>query len=141
MIRSWRPSPTSAARGSKRATSGSRPATSAADTYGGFETMRSNERDGARSGADVEHVRLVEARQMLETALDQDLGLGPGNQDVRANAKTKAPEPPLAQDVGQGLASIAPFHVAGEAPLLLGFEHALRTSEELRARERERLGV
>ena len=44
----------------------------------------------------------------LERLLDDELGLGPRNQDVRTDLEVQPPELPRAEDVGDRLAPLAP---------------------------------
>ena len=61
------------------------------------------ERDRARAGADVEDARRLEAVQVRERPLDDDLGLRPRDQRAAIDREREPPESPLAEDVGDGL--------------------------------------
>jgi len=62
------------------------------------------ERDRTATRADVEHPRCLEPVQKRESALDDDLSLGPRDERPAVDGQRQAAEPPLAEDVRDGLA-------------------------------------
>src|SRR6266511_1531163 len=79
--------------------------------------IRDGERDRARADADVEDARLSHIGEELEAALDDRLGLRPGDEHARIDSKAEPAETPLAQEVGERLAPLAPLDELAEAVL------------------------
>src|SRR3954454_738868 len=66
------------------------------------------ERDCAGSRADIEHARALVLTDQDERALDEDLGLGTGDERPPVDRQGQVPDPPFAEDVLQWLAPRAP---------------------------------
>ena len=88
-----------------RATSSASSETSIAVTTRARMLVGDRERDRARAGADIEHRGRVEPAEQLEAALDDDLRLGPGDEDAPVDLQRQPPEAPLAEDVRDRLAA------------------------------------
>ena len=104
------------------------------------------QRDRARAGADVEDARSLEAAQVRERPLDDDLRLRPRDQRAAVDRQREPPEAPLAEDVGDGLVPRAAgdeLAIGGELglaqrPVEVGVELDPRPAEHVREQQ---LGV
>ena len=66
------------------------------------------QRDRARPGADVEHARSGLGTEQLEAALDDDLGLGPGDEGARVRLQDEPAKAPFTEHVRERLPLAAP---------------------------------
>ena len=87
------------------------------------------ERDRAGARADVEHTRRLKLPQVIEAALDDHLGLGPGNERPPVHREGQPPEAPLPEDVGERLPGAPPRDQLPEPPKLLLVERTVRRVE------------
>ena len=82
---------------------------SVASTVARRPFVRQGDRDAAAAGADVrDRERTMPIGMELERGLDDQLGLGPRNQDCGRHLERQAPELARADDVGERLAGGAP---------------------------------
>ena len=93
-----------------------------------------SERDRAASRADVEHPWVRESSDPREAALHHDLGLGTRHENARVDAEHQPPESPLADDVRERLARLAPRDEALERLLVLSRQSPSALERELRPR-------
>ena len=97
------------------------------------------QREQQATGADAEveqAQRPLPIGQLRQHRLDDRLGLGPRDQDRRANLKTQAPEFLLAKEVGDRFAREAASYQRIQARLLCGAQRVPRRPSARRARPR-----
>ena len=83
------------------------------------------EGDRARAGSDVENARALERPEVLEAALDEHLGLGPGYENGRCDTQLEPAEAPVTDDVGKRLASATALDGSLESATLAPIEYPL----------------
>ena len=87
------------------------------------------ESDASAARTHVDHHRRLEPPDQLECRLDQDLGLGPGDEHVRRDQELVAPEGLCARDVLQRTAGGPLFHER-EEPLRVGLGHGVGAASD-----------
>ena len=102
--------------------------------------VHDRERDRAGARADVEHRRLGDLAQVLETALDDDLRLGPGNERTVVYLQRQPAEAPFAEHVGERLAAAAAIDENARAAELVLRERAVVLEIEVEPGDAERVG-
>ena len=100
--------------------------------------VRDRQRDRAAAGPDVENVSVADLRQAREAALDDDLGLGPWDENTPIDVQGEPPEPPLTEHVRKRLALLAARDESLERLLLVASD--LRLEHELRPRDPDDMG-
>ena len=102
--------------------------------------VRDRERDRPRAGADVQHARLLEPRDVGERPLDDNLRLRPRDQRAPVDCEREPPETPLAEDVGDRLVPRAPRDELAVGVELLRAERPVEVGVELDPLSPERMG-
>ena len=95
--------------------------------------------DRTATRTDVEHPRCLEPEQKGESALDDDLRLGSRDQRPPVNCERQPAEPPLAEDVGDGLAACAARDELAIAVELAVLERPVEVGVELDPLSSERV--